>query len=110
MEEHTFLCSKCRNIFSSLAQTGYLFNREAVLCPKCGSLDVTEAPVWAPLGSGLNIFDSSTWEYECQQCLNKFKMPIPPSPTEEKARICPACGAGHIHRLTATGGEPLYCG
>jgi ribosomal protein S27AE len=36
-------------------------------------------------------------------------MPIPKSPTEEKQRRCPSCGAEHIHRLTAIGGEPLYC-
>ena len=108
VNEHTLLCKQCRNLFklplSQLPQ-----NKEEY-CPACGSSQVEEAPAWAPLGSGLNIFDESTWEYECQQCKKKFKMPIPKSPTEDKSRQCPDCGSGHLHRLTSVGGEPLYCG
>jgi DNA-directed RNA polymerase subunit RPC12/RpoP len=83
--------------------------RRAV-CPVCNSIDLAEAPAWAPLGSGSNIFDSSEWEYECQECHKKFEMPIPKSPSEEKNRKCRYCGMGHIHRLTSVGGLPLYCG
>ena len=109
MKENKFLCKRCRNIFELAAQPSFSINN-LVYCPKCKSPDVTEAPAWAPLGSSMNIFDDSEWEYECHECHKKFKMPIPKSPTEEKQRVCPSCGGGHIHRLTATGGEPLYCG
>jgi rRNA maturation endonuclease Nob1 len=107
--EYTLLCQHCRNVFKLLLSQSPSVGGN-ILCPKCGSPDVAEAPVWAPLGSGLNIFDSAEWEYECHECHKKFKMPIPESPTQEKERSCPFCGAGHIHRLTAVGGEPLYCG
>jgi rRNA maturation endonuclease Nob1 len=106
MEEHTLLCKKCRHIFKL---PGALLN-DILSCPQCGVPDIVEAPPWAPLGSGMNIFDDSLWEYECQQCQNKFKLPIPQSPAEEKSRKCPSCCSDHIHRLTAVGGEPLYCG
>jgi rRNA maturation endonuclease Nob1 len=109
MEESKFLCRQCRYVFKLPVQIGSSLN-QGMSCPKCGSQEVTEAPVWAPLGSGSNIFDSSEWEYECHECHTRFKMPIPKSPSEEKERICPSCGARHIHRLTAIGGEPLYCG
>jgi rRNA maturation endonuclease Nob1 len=109
VEEYKLLCKQCRNVFNFLVRPGSSLGRE-VCCPKCGSPDVEEAPAWAPLGSGLNIFEGSEWEYQCQQCQEKFKMPIPQSPTEERERRCPSCGAGHIHPLTATGGEPLCCG
>lgn len=109
MGEYTLICSQCRNIFKSDRQPGSSPDKK-MCCPKCGSREVAEAPVWAPLGSGLNIFDGSEWEYECQECHKKFKMPIPKSPTEEKDRRCQYCGAGHIHRLTGVGGQPLYCG
>lgn len=109
VEESTLLCRQCRNVFRLSPQNRVSMIRETH-CPQCGSTRLEEAPAWAPLGSGSNIFDSSEWEYECQQCRNKFKMPIPKSPSEERERKCSACGAGHIHRLTVTGGEPLYCG
>ncbi len=105
MEEFTLLCKQCRNVFK--IPGGNISNKAQ--CPDCGSPDIIEAPAWAPLGSGRNIFESSTWEYKCQHCGHQFKMPIPKSPTEEKQRRCPSCGAEHIHRLTAIGGEPLYC-
>jgi rRNA maturation endonuclease Nob1 len=109
MGEYTFLCRQCRNIFKLTVRPGSSVNCE-VRCPKCGNTSIEEAPIWAPLGSGLNIFESADWEYECQECQKTFKMHIPKSPTEEKQRKCPSCGAGHIHRLSAAGGEPLYCG
>jgi hypothetical protein len=109
MEELTLLCRQCRNIFRiQIGETCSIIRRTA--CPKCNSTDLAEAPAWAPLGSGSNIFDSLDWEYECQECLKKFKMPIPNSPTEEKSRKCVQCGSGHIHRLSSVGGLPLYCG
>ena len=49
-------------------------------CPVCGADDIVEAPAWAPLGAGWNIFEGNEWEYECQECRHTFKMPIPGSP------------------------------
>jgi rRNA maturation endonuclease Nob1 len=109
MKECTLLCRQCRNVFKAPVAAGLIVKLE-MKCPKCGSLDIGEAPAWAPLGSGLNIFESSEWEYECQQCRNKFKMPVPKSPSEQKERRCAICGSGHLHLLTIAGAEPLYCG
>jgi rRNA maturation endonuclease Nob1 len=109
MEDNKLLCRQCRNIFKIPVQPGPALEPD-MHCPKCGSRDVVEAPVWAPLGSGSNIFDSSEWEYECQLCRDKFKMPIPKSPSEEKGRSCPSCGSRHLHLLTDIGAQPLYCG
>jgi DNA-directed RNA polymerase subunit RPC12/RpoP len=109
MEEQVILCRQCRNIFRIPGNNRGSIGQE-ISCPKCASTNLEEAPAWAPLGSGLNLFETSGWEYECQLCHDRFKMPIPKSPTEEKARKCPACGNGHLHRLTIKGGEPLYCG
>jgi predicted nucleic-acid-binding Zn-ribbon protein len=109
MEGSTLLCRQCRNVFRIPSQNRCSIIRRTP-CPKCGSSEIEEAPTWAPLGSGSNIFDSSEWEYECQECHKKFQMPIPKSPTEEKERSCPSCGAKHIHSLTTAGGAPLYCG
>jgi Zn finger protein HypA/HybF involved in hydrogenase expression len=112
LHEIKFLCKTCRNVFVSSVQSGSPFNKAIVclICPQCKSGNVEEAPAWAPLGSGHNIFDSSEWEYECQQCRRKFKMPIPKSPTEAKGRICIACGSHHLQLLTDVGAQPLYCG
>lgn len=109
MEDYTLICRQCRNIFRLPSHNSCSIPRET-RCPKCGSSDIAEAPVWAPLGSGFNIFENFEWEYECQECHKRFKMPIPTSPTEEKARKCQICGAEHIHRLTSVGAQPLYCG
>jgi putative FmdB family regulatory protein len=109
MGEYTLLCKQCRNVFyASVADCCSIDQRTA--CPACGCVELFEAPVWAPLGSGFNIFDSSEWEYECRKCHNKFKMPIPKSPVEDKQRRCPACGSGQIERLTSFDGLPLWCG
>lgn len=109
MREYMLLCNRCRNIFTLPLLSVPSLNRETP-CPRCGSFDIGEAPAWAPLGSGQNIFDNSFWEYECQECRQKFKMPIPKSPSEEKKRTCPACHSGHLHLLTDLGAQPLYCG
>jgi DNA-directed RNA polymerase subunit RPC12/RpoP len=109
MKEITLLCRSCRHIFKASPRSGPS-NNEKINCPRCDSQDVVDTPAWAPLGSGMNIFDSDEWEYECQDCHRKFKMPIPKSPTEEKERGCPQCSNKHLHRLTQMGGQPLYCG
>ena len=102
-----FLCKTCRNVFDSPDTDN---NRDIdIKCPSCCGTDVMEAPAWAPLDSGRNIFQSNEWEYECQQCKHKFKMPIPKSPSEDKSRRCPACGGSHLHLLTGEKALPLYC-
>jgi DNA-directed RNA polymerase subunit RPC12/RpoP len=83
---------------------------EKVHCPTCCGVDIIEAPPWAPLDSGTNIFDGNEWQYECQDCKSKFKMPIPQSPSEDKNRKCPVCNSGHLHLLTGAKAIPLYCG
>jgi DNA-directed RNA polymerase subunit RPC12/RpoP len=108
MEEHTYLCLQCRNIFR-LTVPEEPSPAEEAKCPGCGSSAIEEMPSWAPLGSNLSEAPA-VWECACQQCQSVFKLPVPGSPSEEKAIRCPACGSGHIHRLTPTGVEPLYCG
>lgn len=107
--ERRFLCRQCQYVFDT-AISGSPSSGSDIHCPACRSADVTEAPPWAPLGSGLNIFESDTWEYECQQCQHKFKMPIPRSPAEDRGRRCPLCDSGHLHLLTGKKALPLYCG
>jgi rRNA maturation endonuclease Nob1 len=109
MVEKRFLCKNCRHVFSQNSSVDKLAELKGQ-CPACGEKVIVEAPCWAPLGSGLNIFEENTWIYECQVCHKGFKMPIPVSPAEEKARICPACQSIHIRCLTTSGGAPLYCG
>jgi Zn finger protein HypA/HybF involved in hydrogenase expression len=104
-----FLCKKCWNIFD-LSDVDDSSSNLEIRCPKCCSADITEAPPWAPLDSGRNIFESDVWQYECQQCLHKFKMPIPKSPAEDKSRKCPACHSDHLHLITGAKTLPLYCG
>ena len=105
IEEHTYLCLKCRNLFV-LELNSSLPN---IKCPKCESIQIEKLPSWAPIGSNLNE-SLDEWEYECQSCHNTFKLPVPTSPSQEKEIKCPKCKDDHIHRLTFTGGEPLYCG
>lgn len=108
MAGNTFLCHKCGNIFRS--PTGACVLRpEDIECPQCGGTAVKELPSWVPLGSDLSE-GPVAWEYECQHCHHNFKLPVPDSPSEEKNIRCPACDGKHIHRLTAAGYEPLYCG
>ena len=108
MEEHTYLCLECRNIFRSPVADDKSAMRE-VICPVCGSSQVEVVPSWAPIGSNLSE-DAPVWECACQQCHNVFKLPAPDSPSQDKEIKCPTCGSGHVHRLTPAGIEPLYCG
>jgi predicted nucleic acid-binding Zn ribbon protein len=101
-------CQQCRLVFDVDAAMCSIDRK--VHCPACNSTHVAEAPPWAPLGSGANVFDTNVWEYECQQCSHKFTMPIPRSPSEDKSRRCPVCNGEHLHLLTRTGALPLYCG
>lgn len=107
--EKRFLCRTCRHVFDHVVD-GEGPSWRGIACPICCSDDIVEAPPWAPLGSGWNIYDSNEWEYECQDCRHTFKMPIPKSPTEEEARRCPECHSGHLHRMTSGKGLPLHCG
>jgi Zn finger protein HypA/HybF involved in hydrogenase expression len=104
-----FLCKRCRLVFD-IEIRGDSLTGQKVLCPGCRSADIMEAPTWAPLGSGLNIFENDTWEYQCQECKTTFRLPIPKSPAEDKSRRCLACRSEHLHLLTGAGALPLYCG
>jgi len=103
------LCLKCRLVFDIDPAVSCSIDRK-IHCTSCNSTDIAEAPPWAPLGSGANIFEGNTWEYECQQCCHKFEMPIPKSPSEANSRRCPLCNGEHLHLLTQIGALPLYCG
>lgn len=102
MNENAYLCHQCGNIFRALPAG-------ETKCPQCGSPQTRELPSWVPLGSDL-AETQATWRYECQQCRKKFELPVPASPTQERTIRCPDCKGGHIHRLTLSGYEPLYCG
>lgn len=107
--EKRFVCRACRNVFDHpIFGDGPRW--PGIACPACGSDDVNEAPPWAPLGSGWNIFEGNEWEYECQACRHTFKLPIPKSPAEEQARRCPECHSRHLHRFTGGKALPLHCG
>lgn len=106
--ERRYLCKKCWNVFDYSIPEGPS-SGEQIHCPVCCSVDVMEAPPWAPLDSGKNIFDSNEWQYECQDCKVRFKMPIPKSPSEDKSRRCPYCNSGHLHLITGSKALPLYC-
>jgi|WetSurMetagenome_2_1015567.scaffolds.fasta_scaffold259132_1 hypothetical protein len=105
-----FLCKKCRNVFDLTISNDSSLEPVLVCCTHCGGFDVTEAPAWAPLGSGMNIYDDEDWEYECQDCKYTFKMPIPQSQNENEKRTCPICKSGHLHRIYNRECLPLYCG
>ena len=108
MGEHIYLCQQCQHVFKLSVTSGSPPEKEAK-CPVCESSHLEEVPSWVPIGFNLSE-GSPQWEYECQQCQNVFKLPVPSSPSQEKEVRCPACGGSHIHRLTPTGFEPLYCG
>jgi putative FmdB family regulatory protein len=108
MGELAYLCQQCGHIFRVPVVSGAPLEEERN-CPACGNSQVKEIPSWVPFGSDL-YEGPRKWEYECQQCQNKFSLPVPSSPSLEKNIRCPACGGRHIHRLTSTGYEPLYCG
>jgi len=108
MAEDTYLCHQCGNIFKVPLENTRNSGDETT-CPKCGSSGVRNLPSWEPLGSGLSELPPE-WEYECQSCQHRFRLPVPDSPSQEKSIKCPECDGGHIHRLTRTGSEPLYCG
>lgn len=108
MAEYEYVCRLCQNVFRLAVSDGTPMEKEAK-CPKCGSMDIERLPSWAPIGFSFHE-GPTMWEYECQQCQNIFKLPVPASPSQEKEVTCPVCGGRHIHRLTPTGGVPLYCG
>ncbi len=108
MVEHIYLCHQCGNIFRLPADSSHTPEKE-IKCPKCGNSQIRELPFWVPTGSDL-AEGEPLWQYECQQCQHQFKLPVPGSPSQERNIKCPACDGGHIHRLTPSGYEPLYCG
>lgn len=106
--DRRFMCKKCWHLFDvSISDDS---SEAKIHCPECCSTQVMEAPPWAPLGAGKNIFDLDTWDYECQNCKYRFRMPIPKSPSENKSRQCPKCKSGHLHLIVGEKGLPLYCG
>ena len=108
MSGNTYLCQNCGNIFRTPAGACVL-NPEDIRCPQCDSSQTRVLPSWAPLGSDISE-GHTTWQYECQECKEKFELPILGSPSGEKNIRCPVCNGTHIHRLTPGGYEPLYCG
>jgi DNA-directed RNA polymerase subunit RPC12/RpoP len=108
MRERLYLCHHCGSIFRSTADVSNPPGTRPP-CPHCGDSQIRELPSWVPAGSDLNHAPAA-WEYECQVCRERFKLPIPRSPSQEKNISCPVCCATHIHRLTPAGYEPLYCG
>lgn len=108
MGESEYLCRQCQNVFR-LAVSDDLSPEKEAKCPRCGSVDTGKLPSWVPIGFSLHEAPAM-WEYECQQCQNVFKLPVPSSPAQEKEIACGVCGGRHIHRLTAVGGVPMYCG
>jgi DNA-directed RNA polymerase subunit RPC12/RpoP len=106
MVEQNVMCHACGNIFRHRVNGG---DGKQITCPACGGTDIRVLPPWVPLGSNLSEA-AREWEYECQNCLYNFKLPVPDSPSQERYVRCPRCESGHIHRLTASGFEPLYCG
>ncbi|MFC1901832.1 hypothetical protein ACFLX3_02770 [Chloroflexota bacterium] len=106
--ENIYSCHQCHYVFK-LSAAGNLSRDGQASCPKCGSNIVSVLPPWEPLGATLSE-TMHMWEYECKQCQNVFKLPIPAGPSQEKEIECPKCGGRYIHRLTTIGGEPLYCG
>ena len=107
MGDNTYLCNQCRNVFKLPLTCSITPEKKEVKCPECGSSHIEEMPSWGPINFNA---PSLVWEYECQACHYAFELPVPSSPSQEKEIKCPRCGGGHIHRLTAIGGEPLYCG
>jgi DNA-directed RNA polymerase subunit RPC12/RpoP len=108
MLEHIYLCRQCKNVFRLPADSAHTLEKE-LQCPQCGDSQIKKLPSWVPAGSDLSE-GQSLWQYECQQCKKVFKLPVPGSPSQEKVIRCPACGGGHIHRMTTSGVVPLYCG
>jgi DNA-directed RNA polymerase subunit RPC12/RpoP len=108
MSEDMYLCQQCGNVFR-LPLTCDIVPEKEIKCPRCRNSQVQELPSWAPIGSDL-YEGTPEWEYECQECYHKFKLPVPGSPSQEMEIKCPVCEGGHIHRLTASGVTPLYCG
>jgi rRNA maturation endonuclease Nob1 len=108
MVEHMYLCHRCGNIFR-LALDASPPPGQTPPCPRCGGSPTRELSSWVPSGSDLSHAPAA-WDYECQGCRERFKLPVPRRPSEEKHITCPVCGGAHIHRLTPAGYEPLYCG
>ena len=108
MGEILYLCHRCGNIFRLTLDTSPTTDKKPP-CPQCGESSTRELPSWVPAGSDLDHAPAE-WDYECQDCQEKFKLPVPRSPSQEKNIICPTCRGTHIHRLTPAGYEPLYCG
>ena len=107
MPEQNLLCHRCGNIFR--LTVGDSFTISEAVCSACGGSDAVILPSWEPLGSNLSEAPYE-WEYQCQACSRRFRLPVPQSPSQEKTIRCPYCENGHIHRITAYGREPLYCG
>ncbi|MFC1942654.1 hypothetical protein ACFLWU_05505 [Chloroflexota bacterium] len=110
MDEHkrTYSCHQCNNVFK-LSLPDNAAPEIEVKCPGCGSADTDMLTSWVPIGF-TSQGGTHMWEYECQQCKNVFHLPVPTSPSQEKQVKCPGCESWHLHRLTPTGFQPLYCG
>jgi len=45
------------------------------------------------------------WRYQCRECKNKFEMPAPSGPADEKSRACPICRGKNIERVSLVKSE-----
>lgn len=107
--ERRFFCNECSHVYdmNMPENTGAIIEMH---CPICGSQQISEAPPWAPLGSGLNIFSGNEWAYECKDCKFQFRLSIPKSPDENNLRKCPKCQSNNLNSITCSSALPLYCG
>jgi hypothetical protein len=106
---HRLLCNKCFHVYDITIPENACSVME-MRCPACDSQQVSEAPPWAPLGSGANIFTGDEWAYECGECKFQFRLSIPKSPDENNLRKCPKCQSHELKSITCSNALPLYCG
>jgi Zn finger protein HypA/HybF involved in hydrogenase expression len=107
--ERRFFCNECAHVYDLDIPENTCTVME-MRCPACNSQQISEAPPWAPLGSGHNIFTGNEWAYECRDCNFKFRLSIPKSPDENKLRRCPRCQGNNLLTITGSKALPLYCG
>jgi DNA-directed RNA polymerase subunit RPC12/RpoP len=51
-----------------------------------------------------------TCEFNCRSCQNRFELPVPRGPGEEKKLSCPRCGSRDIARIKSGEYSAPPCG